>query len=248
MLLSEALTGDVSRYLAERDTVLIPIGSLEQHWKAAPLACDTIIPVMLCREASIRTGVAVAPAVSYGCSENHMAFAGTVSLDPRTLALTVRDLAVSLHAHGFRKILLLSGHGGNREAVENGLDEAAGNCSGSILKYILYRDLPGAVEKQKQLFCPDPGYHVTVTEVSMIWHLLGKDIPDFPRMVFPPEPSAGEKLSREEWKNRYPMGGAGSDLKHVSAARGEEFFEFLVNSLCSLVHDLEEEGDKIGIQ
>ena len=245
MLLSEALTEDVSRYLAERDTVLVPIGSLEQHWKAAPLACDTIIPVRLCREASARTGVAVAPAISYGCSENHMGFPGTVSLEPRTLALTVRDIAVSLHTHGFRKILLLSGHGGNRRAVEEGLEEAGAACPGAILEYLLYRDLPGAVEKQKELFCPDPGYHVTVTEVSMIWHLLEKEMPDFPRVDFPPEPSPGEMLSRDEWKQRYPMGGAGSDLRYVSVAGGGEFFEFLVDSLCSLIHDIEE-GDPIG--
>ncbi len=239
MQLADALTGEVARYLETRDTVLIPSGSLEQHWKAAPLGCDTIIPARLCREAGDRTGTAVAPAVSYGMSENHMGFAGTVSLRRETLLNITRDLVTSLYFHGFRKILFISGHGGNRKPIEDGFEEASVECPGALMEYMLYRDLPGAVEKQRELFCPDPGYHVTVTEVSMIWHLLKCDIPEFPRIKFPPEPSPGEVLGRNEWMKRYPQGGAGSDLGFVSVEKGRLFFEFLVDSLSLYLEELE---------
>jgi creatinine amidohydrolase len=232
MQLADALTGEVAGYLRTRDTVLIPSGSLEQHWEAAPLACDTIIPARLCREAGNRTGTAVAPAVSYGMSENHMGFPGTISLRSETLSSVTRDIVTSLYFHGFRKMVFISGHGGNRKPVENGFRQASGDCRGAVMEYILYRDLPGAVDKQRELFCPDPGYHVTVTEVSMIWYLLGCEIPDFPRVQFPPEPAAGEVLSRTDWMERYPQGGAGSDLGFVSVEKGEAFFQFLVDSLC----------------
>ena len=239
MQLAEAMTGDVERYLETRDAVLVPSGSLEQHWRAAPLACDTIIPVRLCMEAGRRTGIAVAPAVSYGMSENHMGFHGTVSLRSETLSAVTRDIAASLFRHGFRKMIFLSGHGGNRKPVEQGLEMASAYCPGISTEYILYRDLPGAVEKQKELFCPDPGYHVTVTEVSMIWHLLGGDMPDFPRVKFPPEPVPGELLDSAEWKARYPEGGAGSDLEHVSVEKGGLFFDILVESLCRYTDQIE---------
>lgn len=235
MQLATALSDEVGRYLETGGTVLIPVGSLEQHWKAAPLGCDTIIPVRLCAEAGKLTGAAVAPAISYGMSEHHMCFPGTVSLSPDTLSSVVRDVTRSLHRHGFRRMVFLSGHGGNRKPVEAGIRDSMTECAGASMEYLLYRDLPGAVEKQRELFCPDPGYHVTVTEVSMIWHLLDREPPDFPRIVFPPEPAAGEVFSAEEWKWRYPDGGAGSDLRFVSLEKGREFFLFLVESLCGYI-------------
>lgn len=237
MQLATALSDDVAEYVERSGTVLVPVGSLEQHWKAAPLGCDTIVPVRLCAEAGERTGAAVAPALSYGMSANHMCFPGTVSLRQETLRMVIEDIAVSMHAHGFRRILFLSGHGGNRQGVEEGIEAVCDTCPGLAMEYLLYRDLPGAVERQRQLFCPDPGYHVTVTEVSMIWYLLETDPPDFPRIKFPPEPVRGEVLSAQEWKERYPQGGAGSDLGHVSIEKGGEFFRFLVESLCEYIEE-----------
>lgn len=239
MILSEALSGEVREYLKARQSVLIPVGSLEQHGSAAPLACDTIVPVKLCAEAERRTGIAVAPAISYGMSSNHMGFPGTVSLQPRTLSSIVEDIALSLCTHGFKQIIFLSGHGGNREPVCDGLESARKRGGDVLMQYLPYWDLPGAVDMQRELFCPDPGYHVTVTEVSMIWHIMGKEMPDFCRFKFPPEPSPGLELTGSEWKSRYPDGGAGSDLEYVSLERGKEFFSFLVESLCSYTTSIE---------
>ena len=241
MLLAGAKTEDVEEYLKHSSTVLIPVGSLEQHWKAAPLACDTIIPVRLCEAAGRKTDTAVTPAITFGSSENHMGFAGTISLRPRTLAALAEDISESLYTHGFRHILFLSGHGGNRAPIKSGLVQASESCPNADLRYILYRNLPGASEKQRQLFCPDPGYHVTVTEVSMVWHLMGEEIPDFSKKEFPPEPPAGAVLSRKKWKETYPDGGAGSNMEYVSAEKGEIFFDYLVERLCAYIRSMEKE-------
>ncbi|MBD3278491.1 MAG: hypothetical protein GF388_09340 [Candidatus Aegiribacteria sp.] len=238
MLLAGATTEEVEEYLKYSSTVLIPVGSLEQHWKAAPLACDTIIPVRLCEAAGRKTSAAVTPAITFGSSENHMEFAGTVSLKPQTLASLARDISESLYTHGFRNILFLSGHGGNRAPIKSGLVEAAASCPDADLRYLLYRNLSGAEDKQRKLFCPDPGYHVTVTEVSMVWHLMGEKIPNFPQKEFPPEPPSGAVLSRRKWKQTYPEGGAGSNLKYVSAEKGEIFFDYLVERLCAYIHSM----------
>jgi len=232
MNLAGALAREVLEYLKNRNTVMVPLGSLEQHGDAAPLACDTIIPIKLCAAAGIETGTAVTPAVTFGMSENHMGFPGTVSLQSSTLSAVARDISVSLYTHGFRKILFLSGHGGNRSPITDGLNNASEECPDADFRYLHYWELPGAAAKQKTLFCPDPGYHVTVTEVSMVWHLIGRGMPEFERIKFPAEPPAGAVLSREKWKELYPDGGAGSDLKFVSEEKGAELFDFLVNSLC----------------
>ncbi|MEN8209835.1 MAG: creatininase family protein [Candidatus Fermentibacteria bacterium] len=239
MNLAGALIRDVTEYLENRTTVIITVGSLEQHGDAAPLACDTIIPVRLCAAAGMRTGTAVTPAVTFGMSENHMGFPGTVSLQPDTLSAVAKDISISLYTHGFRKIVFLSGHGGNRSPIIDGLNKASEECPEADFRYLLYGELPGVAAKQKILFCPDPGYHVTVTEVSMVWHLMGREMPEFEKRKYPAEPPGGAVLSREKWKELYPHGGAGSDLKFVSEEKGKEFFDFLVNSLCIYLEALE---------
>lgn len=232
MILAGALTREVIEYLENKDTVLVPVGSLEQHGDAAPLACDTIIPVRLCAAAGMKSYTAVTPAITFGMSENHMGFPGTVTLQPGTLSAMARDISVSLYTHGFRKIIFLSGHGGNRSPVIDGLNKASEDCPEADMRYISYWQLPGVVEKQQDLFCEDPGYHVTVTEVSMVWHLMARKMPEFERIKYPPEPPAGAVIPRDKWKEMYPDGGAGSDLKYVSEEKGKVFFDFLVNRLC----------------
>jgi len=244
MILAGALTGEVIEYLKNKDTVLIPVGSFEQHGNAAPLACDTIIPVRLCAAAGMKTYTAVTPAVTFGMSENHMGFPGTVTLQPDTLSAVARDISASLYVHGFRKIIFLSGHGGNRSPITDGLRSASEECPEADLRYLPYWKLPGVVDKQRKLFCPDPGYHVTVTEVSMVWHLMGIEMPVFERMKYPPEPPAGAVISRNKWKELYPDGGSGSDLKYVSEEKGKELFNFLVNSLCFYLKALEKDHSR----
>jgi len=128
MILAGVLTREVTNYLGSRDTVLVPAGSFEQHADAAPLACDTIIPAKLCAAAGMKTGTAVTPAITFGMSESHMGFPGTVSLRPATLSALARDISVSLYTHGFRKIIFLSGHGGNRSPISDGLRKASEDC------------------------------------------------------------------------------------------------------------------------
>lgn len=239
MILAGAVTADVAEYLKHRSTVLVPAGSLEQHGEAAPLACDTILPVRLCAAAGELTGTAVTPAVTFGHSPNHMGFPGTVSLRAATLSALTADIAASLCAHGFRTVLFVSGHGGNRGPMEAGLREAREGFPGADLRYVPYWALPGVQEKQKRLFCPDPGYHVTVTEVSMVWHLTGMEMPDFPRRAFPPEPAPEETLTAGQWRERYPDGGAGSDLSLVSLEKGRQLFEFIVQALCAFIAGVE---------
>lgn len=235
MNLAGALTAEVRDHLRHGRTALVPTGSLEQHGEAAPLACDTIIPVRLCAAAAEITGAAVTPAITFGHSPNHMAFPGTVSLRASTLSALARDVACSLCSHGFRAVLFVSGHGGNRGPVEEGIREALAEHPGADLRYVPYWTLPGVKELQERLFGGDAGYHVTVTEVSMVWRLVGMEIPDFPRRAYPHEPSPGESLTAAEWLERYPDGGAGSDLSRVSAEKGAQLFESMVRSLCGLI-------------
>jgi creatinine amidohydrolase len=74
------------------------------------------IPQALADAASQKTGVLVAPPVNYGISPYFMAYPGTLSLRVSTFLDTVEDIVRSAYIHGFRRILVLNGHGGNDPA------------------------------------------------------------------------------------------------------------------------------------
>jgi len=98
---------------AQVDTAIVSFGSVEQHGHHLPLGVDWMIADAMARRLGEELGAYVLPAMPFGCSREHMAFPGTVSLRPSTLASVLDDVVESLYQHGFRKIVLLSTHGGN---------------------------------------------------------------------------------------------------------------------------------------
>lgn len=106
---------DVENYLQHEDRVMLVIGACEQHGYLS-LLTDVKIPLALAEAASQQTGVLVAPPVNFGVSPYFQAYPGTLSLRVSTFLDLVEDLALSLYQHGFRRLLVLNGHGGNDPA------------------------------------------------------------------------------------------------------------------------------------
>lgn len=113
MLVREMNWMQMEAYLEEDDRAVLPLGSTEQHAYLS-LLVDTILPERLAAEAAEPLGVPVFPAIPYGLSPYFTAFPGTVSLRVGTYLALVRDVLDGLERAGFRRILLVNGHGGNR--------------------------------------------------------------------------------------------------------------------------------------
>ncbi len=103
---------DVEKYLKNENRLILVLGACEQHGYLSLLA-DSKIPQALADAASQRTGVLVAPVVNYGISPYFMDYPGTLSLRIQTLIDLAEDLVRSAYHHGFQRILILNGHGGN---------------------------------------------------------------------------------------------------------------------------------------
>jgi creatinine amidohydrolase len=106
---------DVQKYLEGEDRLMLVTGATEQHGYLS-LLTDIKIPLALADAASQSTGVLVAPPLNFGASPYFLAYPGTLSLRVSTLAAAVEDIVRAAYGHGFRRILVLNGHGGNSPA------------------------------------------------------------------------------------------------------------------------------------
>ncbi len=106
---------DVENYLRQDDRLMLVLGACEQHGYLS-LLTDAKIPTVLADLASQKTGVLVAPALPFGVSPHFTAYPGTISLRTETLLKVVEDLIHSVYRSGFRRLLVLNGHGGNQPA------------------------------------------------------------------------------------------------------------------------------------
>jgi creatinine amidohydrolase len=154
-----------------RDTVVVAFGATEQHGHHLPLATDALLGDHLAERVADRLDAFVAPTVRFGCSDHHLAFAGTISLSDATFAGIVADLVRSLASGGFRRVVLLPTHGGNfgplGAAVEalgpvEGIEVRALTDLGALLAIAQL----GADEHGVPL--PEGGLHAGEWETSML--------------------------------------------------------------------------------
>lgn len=104
-------------------TVIFACGATEQHGPHLPLFVDAEHGARLAEEVARRLGkTLVAPEIRVGCSEHHMAFPGTISLQRSTFEALCLDYCTSLSRHGFLKICIISSHGGNMAPLTDMLD------------------------------------------------------------------------------------------------------------------------------
>lgn len=98
--------------------IIIPVGSIEQHGPHLPVDTDINSSYEIAKRAAMKRGdVLICPPVWFGYSPHHMGFHGTITIRLETFLDLLKDICDSLYQHGFRKMLILNGHGGNRALI-----------------------------------------------------------------------------------------------------------------------------------
>ena len=111
----------VAAVAAAGGVVLLPIGSVEQHGPHLPLDTDTDAATAVTERAARRLGdppALVLPPIWWGLSPYWMGFPGTLTLRPETILALVADLGAGVARHGFRRLVIVNGHGGNAGLVD----------------------------------------------------------------------------------------------------------------------------------
>jgi len=120
-VLWQDLTAEELRSKAAQDAVVVlPVASIEQHGPHLPVGVDTILCGGVCKAAAELADdveVVVAPVLWCGMAEHHMAFGGTFTFDIPTYRAVLLSFLKSIERHGFHRVLIVNGHGGNIAAL-----------------------------------------------------------------------------------------------------------------------------------
>jgi creatinine amidohydrolase len=231
--------------LAARDAVVIvPVGSTEQHGPHLPTQVDSLLVGEIARRAArlaaASTPVVVAPTVWSGLAEHHMSLGGTLSLDFATFLALLRCICRSLLRQGFRRILLLNGHGGNIAALTVVVNELAVELAAPIATtsyWPLASEAFGRIlERQKNV------RHACEAETSMLL-ALAPDLVDMSRAadaVGPTSRELAEVVGSEavhrwrSFKSRTHHGAIG-DPRAASASKGERLLSAAAEAVAGVV-------------
>ena len=248
----EMTTLEVEAFLAEHQTILVPVGSTEQHGPHGPLLTDALIPQEVARRVAPRVGALVAPPLNYSLSYPHVGFTGVVHLRIPTFMALVEDLCGSLAAIGFKRIVFLNGHYDNTYAIAYACANAADRMpAGAVAFPINYWDGLTA-DEAGEFFGPITGLHANRGETSAMLAInpdlvdmerANSEFPPFPEVTNPAPVHTAFFFSRPGSVYRATHSGAWGDAREASVEFGERYLQVMAASTMRVLADIERTFD-----
>jgi creatinine amidohydrolase len=211
--------------------VLIPVASIEQHGPHLATGTDMWLASAVAERSARRlvaagTPALVTPCIWSGLAEHHMAFGGTLTLEDEVFAGVIGGVARSVARHGFRRIALVNGHGGNIDAVAGAavaLTRALGVPVVGVTYWLANADTFGAIlETQPNVM------HACEAETSMVMAVQPGGVRPariadaLPKRAVPPAPPG---FRRYRGFAEMTDTGVLGDPRAASAAKGERLLE-----------------------
>ena len=249
------LTWEELRAAAARKPVVIqPIGATEQHGQHLPLNTDNFIVARLCDAAARRAPgeLLVLPVIPYAFNAHHMDFPGVIAIGWDHVINYVIDVVASAAAHGFRRFILISGHGCNPPylaVVGNEVNTRTGALCASLLWTVLADNLHEVRESVE----PGGMAHACELETAVMLYLdPGRVRPD--RIVDELGFLQGEYLQMdlagstgvhlgEHWWSSFSKTGVAGEATKATAAKGRLIFERAADNLVRLARELRSRPD-----
>ncbi len=241
MLLENLSFKEVETYLKEKNTILIPVGSVEQHSEYGLIGTDFIAAEGVAREVGKKMDLLVAPTINYGVSPHHMNFRGSATLAPTTFIQVIVDVCLSFVHHGFTRIFFINGHGGNKNAIETAFQEIKmRGTAGHFALFAWYEGLK-EIDLVQELFDGRDGSHATPSEISLTMLLR----PDAFAEKEVEEKQFEDKeyywpLTAEEMRKVFPDGRMGAASWLASPEKGRLIMGLAVDTLVEKIEKIRE--------
>jgi len=223
----------------ESRTVILPVGSLEEHGPHLPLGTDAFHALELARRLAEARGVLVAPPLFYGVCRSTREHPGTVSLSGDTLRALVRDLGREFYRQGFSNLVILSGHAGGThmaallEAGETLLEELPEIRVAVVNILDLLREV---LTDNPQLVSTKGDAHAGEVETA----LMLAAYPQLVKGTAPAEWPTFPKYILVRDKRRFWPGGVWGDPGPATGAQGEEILRLETERLGRVISALEQ--------
>ena len=248
VFLGEMTDPEVSDFLADHHTVIVPTGSTEQHGPHGPLLTDVIVPTEVARRVAPRVGAAVAPSINYGLSYPHTGFTGVVQVRIPTFMAVIEDLCVSLATVGFSRIIFLNGHYDNTYAIAYACATAAERMPPGVRAFpINYWDGMTA-DEAAEYFGPGTGLHANRGETSAVLAInpalvdldrANAEMPPFPEVTSQGPVHTAFFFSAPGSVHRATRSGTWGDAREATAEYGERYLKVVVDATIRLIDDVE---------
>ena len=221
-LFSDMSWEQMQEYLEHEDRVILPLGATEQHGRHLGLGTDSLEAEAIALGVAQATQVAVMPTMNYGMSHSLLNFPGTISLRPTTLMLVVEDILRTLYRHGFRRVLIVNGHGGNLASITSTVQMVAQDLMDLRIKIFEWWTDAQMVPIMIDKLGPQQGTHASPGETALMMavrpsgvhleRLTGRNAPVTP---------SRELTTVNTFPQKYPDGIMGLDPCHVTREAGE---------------------------
>jgi creatinine amidohydrolase len=224
-------------------TIIIPIGSVEEHGDHLPLCTDSIQPEYVALEVARRKHCFVAPPLRYGVCSSARNFPGTVSISFEALHKIVLDVLEEFVRNGFQKILVLSGHAGQshmtalRLAAEEVITKHAHDEADKMPRIMVCSDYDFAYELKGRYFSDKDGHAGTI-ETSRVMSIRPDLVKSKGKRSYPQLPRF-ELVAHPE---RYFPSGVIGDPTTASKKKGQTINEYVIENVAKLIDELRGEA------
>lgn len=121
MFLERMTSAQAEKVINSAITVVMPVGSTEQHGPQCALGTDFLVPRHIAEmvdDMGMSEEIVVMPTVPFGICDYHMSFSGTINIGYDGLYMILSKMTKAMISHGARRFLVLNGHGGNTPAID----------------------------------------------------------------------------------------------------------------------------------
>ena len=231
--------------------VLLPLGAIEQHGPHLAVSTDTdiVTEIALQAERQLHTDILLCPTLPFGSSHHHLSFGGTMSVSVTTYIQIIVELVESLLMNGFRRIVLLNGHGGNITPVKQALTILSNKYDTTLkpnIVLVTYWDLAGKIFSGESPMESPALSHACEYETSLLLHL-------FPGKVMIDKTQGTARARKNEfisWESEEPYkgvtmvkqtefisgNGSSGEPQLASVEKGRHLFEHAVESLVQFLN------------